>query len=322
MPIALSCPRETGSLQGDRVLASGLWTAVSGAAAQAHAVDTVANNLANSDTMAFKKDQPAFKEYLSTLERDKESVDVPRGPIKDKDLYPLEGRDQSFVVVNGTHTDFRQGNLRVTNSPMDLALDGKGFLEVSTPSGIRYTRHGSLKMATDGRLVTAEGYPVLASQPGGLSQIQGQVANVQASSQGGLSTRGGVGAEQGLSQPDPSVAARFINLRDRGTISVGESGEIYAGDQLVAKLSVAEFQTQNGLRKVGNHLFENRDPANRSADAKNTIIRQGVLETSNVNPIEEMTNLIKANRLFEQDLKAMKTYGDLMGREANDVGKL
>ncbi len=314
MPIALSCPRETGSLQGVRGLASGLWTAVSGAAAQAHAVDTVANNLANSDTMAFKKDQPAFKEYLSTLERDKESVDVPRGPIKDKDFYPLEGRDQSFVVVNGTHTDFRQGNLRVTNSPMDLALDGKGFLEVSTPAGIRYTRHGSLKMATDGRLVTAEGYPVLASQPGGLAQIQGQVQG---------QAPGGVGADQGgLAQQDPSVAARFINLRDRGTISVGESGEVYAGDQLVAKLSVAEFQTQNGLRKVGNHLFENRDPANRIADAKNTIIRQGVLETSNVNPIEEMTNLIKANRLFEQDLKAMKTYGELMGREANDVGKL
>ena len=290
-------------------MASGLWSAVSGAAAQAHAVDTVANNLANSDTLAFKKDQPAFKEYLSTIEREKESGDVPRGPIKDKDLYPLEGRDQSFVVVQGTHTDFRQGNLRVTSSPMDLALDGKGFLEVSTPSGTRYTRHGSLKMATDGRLVTAEGYPVLAAQPGGLAQV----ANIQPASQRG--------AEQVTAQ-DPAVAARFINLRDRGTISVSESGEVYAGDQLVAKLSIAEFQTQNGLRKVGNHLFENRDPANRLTDSKNTIVRQGVLETSNVNPIEEMTNLIKANRMFELDLKAMKTYGDLMGREANDIGKL
>jgi flagellar basal-body rod protein FlgG len=52
------------------------------------------------------------------------------------------------------------------------------------------------------------------------------------------------------------------------------------------------------------------------------VIRQGVLEGSNVNPIEEMTHLIKANRLFEEDLKAIKTYGELMGREANDVGKL
>ena len=238
-------------------MASGIWTSVSGAAAQKQAVDIIANNLANSDTLGFKKDQPSFKEYLSVVEREHGAADIPRGPIKDKDFYPLDGRDQSDVVVDGTYTNFKQGNLRVTQAPLDVAMDGPGFIEVSTPSGIRYTRQGSLKMSMDGTLVTSEGYPVLAAQPGGLAAAQ-----VQPTGQGGPGTQGGVAA-------GPVSAARFINLRAR--------------------------------RDVGGIL---------------------VLETSNVNPIEEMTHLIQANRRYETDLKAMKTYGELMGREANDIGKL
>lgn len=293
-------------------MATGLWTSVSGASAQAQNVDAVANNLANVDTLGFKKDAPTFKEYLATLEREHETVDIPRGPIKDRDLVPLDGKDQSFVVVDGTYTNFRQGHLRVTHVPLDVAMDGPGFLEVSTPFGVRFTRHGSLKLAMDGRLVTSEGYPVLSAQPGGLA---GRAPATVQPSQGGLGAQGGATAALD--------AARFINLRDAGTnISITDSGDVYAGDQLVTKLSVAEFRDLKKLRKSGSQLFENPDPANISNDAKATRVRQGVIETSNVNPVEEMTNLIKANRMFEHDLKVMKTYNDLMGRESNDVGKL
>src|SRR5262249_17453419 len=147
---------------------------------------------------------------------------------KDKDFYPLDGRDQAYVVVDGTYTDFRQGNLRVTNSPLDVALDGPGFLEVSTPQGVRYTRQGSLKLAMDGRLVTSDGNPVLASQPGGLAA---QPANAQLG-KGGLTTQGGVA----VGRNPAADAARFINLRDRGTrFSINESGDIYAGEELIAK---------------------------------------------------------------------------------------
>ena len=137
--------------------------------AQSQNVDVIANNLANTDTMGFKKDLPTFKEYLASVERTPEPLDIPRGPIKDKDMFPLDGRDQAFVVVDGTYTNFRPGTLRVTQSPLDVAMDGPGFLEVSTPDGVRYTRQGSLKVAMDGRLVTNQGYPVLAAQPGGLA---------------------------------------------------------------------------------------------------------------------------------------------------------
>jgi flagellar basal-body rod protein FlgF len=271
----------------------------------------IANNLANQDTLGFKKDQPTFKDYMANVERAHGPEDIPRGPIKEKEFYPLDGRDQSFVVVNGTYTNFKPGAIRVTQSPLDVAMDGPGFLEVSTPTGIRYTRQGSLKMSMDGRLVTTEGFPVLASQPGGLAAQQQQPLV-----QNGLATQGRVPAAL---TADPS---RFIDLRDRGgAVSITPQGEIYAGDQLIAKLSVVEFQDLNKLRKSGGSMFENKEPANLQEPA-HTSVRQGMLEGSNVNPIEEMTNLIKANRLFEEDLKAMKTYGEIMGKEANEIGKL
>ncbi|MGK5087212.1 flagellar hook-basal body complex protein, partial [Bdellovibrionota bacterium FG-2] len=140
-------------------MATGMWTAVSGAVAQQQNVDVVANNLANADTLGFKKDAPTFKEYLASVERNHDGGDVPRGMIKEKEFYLLDGKDQAMVINDGTYTNFKQGNLKVTQAPLDVALDGPGFLEVSTPAGIRYTRQGSLKMAMDGRLVTSEGYP-------------------------------------------------------------------------------------------------------------------------------------------------------------------
>ncbi|MBL7715953.1 MAG: flagellar hook-basal body protein [Bdellovibrionales bacterium] len=289
----------------------GIWTAASGAAAQSQQVDIVANNLANADTLGFKKDVQTFREYMATLERDHEAADIKRGPIKDQDFYPLDGRDSSYVIIDGTHTNFKQGNLRVTNSNLDLALEGPGFIEVSTPSGIRYTRQGSLKLAMDGRLVTTDGHPVLAAQPLGLN---GPAA------QGGLpgGIQGAVAAPAGVDD-----ASRFISLKDRGNqISINPRGEIYAGDEKIAQISVREVMDSRKLQKRGANLYESRDPNNFLPTANRTQVRQGMLETSNVNPVEEMTNLIKANRLFEHDLKALKTYGDLMQREVNDIGKL
>ncbi|MBC7384632.1 MAG: flagellar hook-basal body protein [Cryobacterium sp.] len=289
-----------------------MWTSVSGAAAQAQAVDTVANNLANVDTNGFKKDLPAFKEYLSSVERDGDRPSVHIGPIKDKDLNPIYDKDQSHVIVHGTYTSFKQGPMKVTKGALDVALEGPGLIEVSSPTGLKYTRHGSLKIAVDGRLVTNEGYPVLLSKPGGLAGTTSAPVN------GEFTTEPAPG-----SLSDPSVASRFINLKDRGNVSITEKGEVYGGSDLIGQISLVEFQDPKYLQKTGLQYFTNRDvsknPANEPA---NTSVHQGMLEGSNVNPVEEMTNLIKANRLFEHDLKVMKTFGEMMGREANDIGKL
>jgi flagellar basal body rod protein FlgG len=155
---------------------------------------------------------------------------------------------------------------------------------------------------------------VLTAQPGGLA-VASPAAAVQPN-QGGSTTQGRVAAEPG------NEAARAINLRDRvGPVSITEKGEVFVGEDLVAKLSVAEFTDTKKLRKSGAGLFDNPDPQNIKNPERSSI-KQGMIETSNVNPAEEMTNMIKANRAFEHDLKALKTYNDLMGREVNDIGKL
>ncbi len=273
-----------------------MWTAVAGAVAQSQNLDMIANNLANSDTFAFKKDLPTFKEYLVSAEKLPGHAGIPHGPIQDKDLLPIDGRDQSFVMMDGAYVNHKQGGIRVTHNSLDLAMDGPGFMEVSTPSGIRYTRDGSLRIGIDGRLVTREGYPVLSQNSAGMSGSLGS---------------SGLGP-----------AARFINLKDAvGPLTINDQGEIFAGGELLSKVSLIEFGHLEGLRKIGGQLFE--AAPNAAGDvARQTLVRQGALETSNVNPIEEMTNMIKSNRLFEQDLKALRTYGDLMAKEVNEVGKL
>ncbi len=267
-----------------------LWPAVSGAVARDLQVEVISNNLANANTNGFKKDSVEFKEYLSQTEKMSDlTVDIPRSPIKDKDLYPLDGRDQSFVIVNGTRTSMRTGGLKVTDNPLDVALNGPGFLEVATANGVRYTKAGALKLGADGRLMTSEGHPVLAK-----------------------------------GEPGSDPASRYISLLGRdGSVHINDRGELYMNDTPVATLAVVEFADANLLRKTGGLYFENKDPgANPPQEATATPVRQGMLETSNVNPVEEIANLIRANRMFEQDLKAMKTVNEMLQKEVVDLGKL
>ena len=268
-----------------------LWPAVSGAVARDHQVEVIANNLANVNTNGFKRDDTTFKEYLVKNEKDDITLNMPRSPIKDKDLYPLEGKDQAFVVVSGTHTQFNTGGLKVTDNPFDLALEGPGFFEVATPAGIRYTKAGSFKLSQDGKMVTSEGYPVLSSQG------------------------------EGQTNADP--ATREINLLGHeGLLHVNDHGEVYMGEDKITDLSMVEFADLKTIRKVGSLNFENKDAKkNPPLTATKTQVKQGVVETSNVNPVAEISNLIRANRMFEQDLKAMKTVSEMMQKEVNEVGK-
>lgn len=291
-------------------MSDSLWISTSGAMSKADLLDSVANNLANVDTLGFKKDVPTFKEYMTLNERMPEGQEIPRGPIKDKELYPLDSRDKSWVVTSGTHTLFKQGNLKVTQRSLDVALEGDGFLEVATPQGIRFTRLGNMKITSDGVLATNDGYPVLSNAGG--DPGEGNTAGTNTGPNTSTNTSNDIG----------QFAGRFINIGETKAVpSISETGEIFLGDQTIGQLKVTEFINNSGLRKQGSQLFYNTTPNNIKTETT-TKVRQGMLETSNVNPVEEMTNLIKANRLFEQDLKAMKTVSELMGREANDVGKL
>ncbi len=276
-------------------MSKGLWPAISGSIAQSERLDVIANNIANSDTNGFKKDQVAFRSVMSSAVTAAMKEGIPTKPYTEKDFHKLDGTDTAYVAVDGTFTDFSQGRAKVTGSPLDVALEGRGFLEVLSPQGVRYTRQGSLRMNQEGGLVTMEGFPVLS--PGGQE------------------------AEGGEPVAREELLARAIRLNPAGAVTITTDGKIFQGNQQIAELSVREFVDPKLLSKEGSALFKNETPANISAEGT-TMVRQGMLETSNVNAIAEMTELLKASRLFEANEKIVRTYGDLEARVVNDLGKL
>lgn len=276
-------------------MSKGLWPAISGSVAQSERLDVIANNIANSDTNGFKKDQVAFRAVMSSAVTAAMKEGIPTKPYTEKDFHKLDGTDTAYVAVDGTFTDFSQGRAKVTGSPLDVALEGRGFLEVLSPQGVRYTRQGSLRINQEGSLVTMEGFPVLS--PGGQE------------------------AEGGQPVAREELLARAIRLNPAGAVTITTDGKIFQGNQQVAELSVREFVDPKLLSKEGSALFKNETPANISAEST-TMVRQGMLETSNVNAIAEMTELLKASRLFEANEKIVRTYGDLEARVVNDLGKL
>ena len=280
-------------------MSNGIWPALSGSIAQSERLDTIANNLANADTNGFKRDQVAFRSVMGSAVTAAMKEEIPRKPPTEKDFHRLDGSDASYVVLDGTFTDFSQGRVKVTGNPLDIALEGKGFLEVLTPQGVRYTRQGSLRMSADGALVSMEGFPVLA--------------------------RGGTpGAEGEKPVPREELMARAIRLNTTtgGKVGITTEGRVFQGKQEVGELSVVEFVDAKMLKKEGSAVFANETPANISKNPLATNVKQGMLEASNVNSIAEMMELLKSSRLFEANEKVIKTYGDLEARAVNDLGKL
>lgn len=284
----------------DARMSKGLWPAVSGSIAQSERLDAVANNLANTDTTGFKRDQVAFQALMSSAISAAQKEDIPRHPPTEKEFHKLDGRESAYAMVEGTYTDFSQGRAKLTGNPLDVALEGKGFLEVLGPQGVRYTRHGSLKLSPDGMLVTTEGFPVLS--PGA-----------------------GQEAADGKPVPREELMARAIRLdttKPGGKLTITGDGKIFQEKQQIAQFAVTEFVDTKLLQKEGSSLFRNDTAANVSQDASGTRLEQGVLETSNVNSVSEMVELLRANRMFEANEKVIRTYGDLEGRAVNDIGKL
>ncbi|MEW6058090.1 MAG: flagellar hook-basal body protein [Bdellovibrionota bacterium] len=322
---------------------SGLWTAVSGGMAQSQNLDIIANNLANANTTGFKKDSATFKEYLTAVERPEAvSNAIPRTVFKDSDFYHFDGKEHAFVNVDRVHTDHSQGNLRPTHGPLDLAIDGPGFFAVKTPSGLMFTRAGDFKVNAEGTIVTTEGYPVMALSAEAAAaktaareaQALGENQPEQAPGAGARNpaslnpfTEPALQATVGQQQP-PGAQPLLIPVSVRDRISNGEKihitseGEIYAGTDQVATLAVAEFADLHRLKKITSGLYANPDNTNVPRIATSSNVRQGFLETSNVNPVSELVELLKSNRMYESNMRAIKAYNDMAGKEANEVGKL
>ena len=275
-----------------------LWVPLSGAIAQQRNVETIANNVANANTPGFKKDQLVFKEYMTVLDKGYGDIDLPNKEWAPKDFYKSYGAENAQVKVDGSFTIHEQGQLTPTGNPFDLALQGKGFIEVLTPNGSRYTRRGTLSLNPDGVLVTDQGNPVLSQlDPNLLKQADGrEPANL------------------------PKPQDRIIKL-DQGKMSVNLQGDLFINNQPVSKLSVVEFKDIHALRKEGNSLFINNNNQNIKTEGLTTAIHQGFVEQSNVNPVHEMSELIKANRQFESIQRVIKAYDSIAGKSVNEIAK-
>ena len=262
----------------------GIFTALSGALAQTLKIDTIANNIANVNTTGFKKDQQTFGEYLTAHEKEEQVIQVPRVPASDESFYAMNGGDKSFVNSTGTYTNFEQGSLKFTGGKLDLAIDGPGFFEVSTPSGVQLTRAGNFTIDGNGQLVTKDGNPVLLD---------------------------GEGAPE----------ERTVRFSGQSSAYISDGGEIFDGKNNLGKISMLQVANPDSLQKVGNNNFSFK--SNMPAEVTKSTspnLKQGFLETSNVNIVNEMTDMIMAQRVFEGTQKAIHAYDQMADKLINVVG--
>ena len=276
-----------------------IWVPLSGQVAQQRKVETIANNVANANTVGFKKDQLVFKEHLTALTQGVEDIDIPRKEFSPADFYHTQGVENAMVAVDGSFTIFEQGQLTPTSNPLDVGLQGDGFLEVLTPTGVRFTRKGNLSLSREGELVTDQGFKVLSS----------------------LNVSNEALREPAAVDSFPKPEDRILRVPTNAKLTINQDGEVLTRDGVVAKLSVVEFQDKHALRKEGNSLYITPDETNILRTNIKTTVNQGFLEGSNVNAIEEMSELIKAHRHFESIQKAINTYDSISGKAANDIGK-
>jgi flagellar basal-body rod protein FlgF len=275
-----------------------IWVPLSGQIAQQRKVETIANNVANANTVGFKRDQLVFREHLTALTRGADDIHIPRKEFSPDDFYQTQGAENASVKVDASYTIHDQGPMIPTNNPLDVAMKGNGFLEVLTPQGVRYTRRGNLSLSSEGELVTDQGFKVL-------TPVALPAEELRAPASGTV----------------PPPEERVLRLPHNQPLTISKDGEVLTRQGLVGKLSIVEFTDVHALRKEGNALYINPDEANARRIDVQTRVNQGFLEGSNVNAIEEMSELIKAHRHFESIQKAINAYDSISGRAANDIAK-
>jgi flagellar basal-body rod protein FlgG len=257
-----------------------LYTAASGMNAQQSNMDTVANNLANVNTAGFKKSRMEFQDlvYQQTV--------TPGSPTSTSNEAPVGLEVGLGTRPISTARDFANGNLRSTSGPLDLAIEGRGFFQISLPSGeTAYTRAGSLHMSAEGALVTSEGYNV----------------------------------EPQITIPPNAIA---IAVSKAGIVSVQVPGQ--SAVQEVGTIELATFQNPAGLRALGGNLFANTTASGEpttGAPGQDGIgnIQQGFLEDSNVSVVEEMVNMILAQRAYEANSRVVKASDEMLSQVNNLV---
>ncbi|HVA12246.1 MAG TPA: flagellar basal-body rod protein FlgG [Stellaceae bacterium] len=248
--------------------------AATGMLAQQLNVEVISNNIANLNTTAFKSQRAEFQDLLYQNERSVGANSSDSGTI-----VPVGVQIGTGVKAAAVYRIAQQGNLTNTNNPLDLAIQGHGYLQVQMPDGsTSYTRDGSLQLSATGELVTADGYAIQPS----------------------------------ISIPQNTTA---ITINANGQVMATVAGQ--TTPQTVGQLQLANFPNEAGLAQQGNNLLT-ETPASGAATTGNPgttaygTIQQGFLETSNVNIVSEITNLISAQRAYEMNSKVIQTSDQMM----------
>jgi flagellar basal-body rod protein FlgG len=275
-----------------------MFTGASGMRAQQWKLDAVANNLANVDTDAYKRDVTAHKAFPELLMRRMEDDGVYRHPFGSGDMAPIIGRIGTGVELNELFTDFQQGSMQETQSDFDIALDGKGFFSIATPWGERYTRNGSFQLGKEGYLETKEGYPVLGEN----GPLKVKANNFQVDKEG----RVWINAEYA---DDPEL---LISREDN----------TWGDTVLLDSLKIVEFDLDRYLQKQGSSLYRSTDISGDAAvmeESDRPRVVQGFVETGNVDPVVEMVQMIEVNRAYEANQKVIQNSDSMLGVLINQV---
>ncbi len=179
-------------------------------------------------------------------------------------------------------TDFKQGNLTQTNNPLDLAISGKGFFVVQTDNGTQLTRNGSFKISNDGYLTDQQGNKVLG--------------------------------QSGFIKFD------MLSFEKQKTITISKDGEVKYGNQPIDTLMIAKMDDQQDTTRTSGVDFS-PNGGYQTANLSDYQVKQGYLEDSNVNPVNEMESMIQINNEYQSASK-MITFLDKSLDEANQIGKV
>jgi flagellar basal-body rod protein FlgG len=250
-----------------------LYTAASGMNAQQANIDNVANNLANVNTVGFKKSRVEFEDLVY------QQTKVPGAPTSATGEAPLGLETGLGVRSVASSRDFSRGNLRATSGPLDLAVEGDGFFQVQLPSGeTAYTRSGAFHLSAQGGIVTNEGYqllPQITVPPSATSVTISKDGIVSAAMPGQV-------APQQLGTIELASFQNAAGLRAMG-------GSVY------------QASSASGEPTVGVP----------GADARGTLA-QGFVEDSNVSVVEEMVNMILGQRAYEANSKVIKAADEML----------
>lgn len=259
-----------------------LWIAKTGLEAQQTRMSVISNNLANVNTTGFKKSRAVFEDLIY------QTVRQPGAQSSADTELPSGLMLGTGVRTVATEKLFSQGNVVQTDNPLDVAIEGRGFFQILMPDGTQaYTREGAFQLSRDGQLVTASGYEL---QPG-------------------------------IVIPEN---AQSITISQDGIVSVTVPGN--ATPTEVGTLQLADFVNPGGLQPIGHNLLTETaasgspQPGNPGLNGLGGV-NQGALESSNVNTVEELVNMIETQRAYEINSKAIATADQMLQFVNNNLGR-